>query len=807
MISYNNISNINFSRNYSNKYCDYTYSDKNDNKFDILSKKSEIINGREGRLKFMVSPEIRNVYKKMRAPKKLSKYIIKQKNDETEDDENSIKEKNVIVLPCSRYASRSNSKNHREGSCHNKNINEDDFYNNFNNGSVCNSSNSKNKNYRNYFYRMDQHRSSNPDNYMNYWYDNDNHSGGKVNLSLNNPCQKYKDNFYLSMFKIIKIQAVFRGFMLRNMLYPKTSKRKNIFYRNKYFIKILIDFIRNNIKKNFDDFITILRTLNKKIYGYDFYKHYSKFYIPEKVDNIKMKGIQKNSYSNFSDNKLVINRNLNKLSIIDINNDSANLNNKNRNFFINISPDKSNQFFISTNKKNNKNQINKMKNLNKLEMSSPINRYVDEDNDVGSKNVYDSNCNNKNNLNNTNSNIYNKKRQINKKIKIYSKKFKKSKTNNDISPSKNIIGSPCIYNTTNKKFESQESDNTSSQNQDYENYIQHIDSGGRYKKLSYKRIKKQNMKNEKNNKYVFFCFILFEKIKKSFILKNFDTFYQGLLMKKISNNINNKQKKLKKLIDNNTKRNLYHFFKIYKEQILTEKIYEKIYSNDQNIKYSGNRSRKQSINSVDKNSFSIIRNSHNSSFNNINFISENNNITTFKPKQSIKEIRKKKLTILIKKHDDITAKYFYKWKKTIFKLLKAKRHIKVKYFGDSKSKSKSKSKSINGRRSNSSKSNEKNNSKSPYKKMNVRKKYSDRNVDVLLCKKLLKILKMTDQVGLKNYFYAWKGKKIFGYDRKKFFIYFIMNIKEYFYSDLSVKGNKDYLLGKCMFLWYRKACH
>ena len=91
--------------------------------------------------------------------------------------------------------------------------------------------------------------------------------------------------------------------------------------------------------------------------------------------------------------------------------------------------------------------------------------------------------------------------------------------------------------------------------------------------------------------------------------------------------------------------------------------------------------------------------------------------------------------------------------------------------------------------------------------MNVRKQYSDRNVDVLLCKKLLKILKMTDQIGLKNYFYAWKGKKIFGYDRKKFFIYFIMNIKEYFYSDLSVKGNKDYLLGKCMFLWYRKACH
>ena len=32
-----------------------------------------------------------------------------------------------------------------------------------------------------------------------------------------------------------------------------------------------------------------------------------------------------------------------------------------------------------------------------------------------------------------------------------------------------------------------------------------------------------------------------------------------------------------------------------------------------------------------------------------------------------------------------------------------------------------------------------------------------------------------------------------------------MLIKEYFCNDISLKSNKEYSIGKCMFFWYRKA--
>ena len=55
---------------------------------------------------------------------------------------------------------------------------------------------------------------NNIDNYYNYWNDNDGHSGGKINLALNNPCRN-KVDFLSSLYHIVKIQCIWRGYYLR----------------------------------------------------------------------------------------------------------------------------------------------------------------------------------------------------------------------------------------------------------------------------------------------------------------------------------------------------------------------------------------------------------------------------------------------------------------------------------------------------------------------------------------------------------------------------------------------------------------
>ena len=145
---------------------------------------------------------------------------------------------------------------------------------------------------------------------------------------------------------------------MRQMLSKKGAARKNIFYRKKYFIKTIIDSIRNYLKRNFVLFIQILRNMLKKNYianpnnliSSNYYNQYNKinddnkllsdlyindldenrpkncfasplkFYVPEKVNNIRMKGTPNNQKQmmNFSENKLIINRNLKIFHLIKV---------------------------------------------------------------------------------------------------------------------------------------------------------------------------------------------------------------------------------------------------------------------------------------------------------------------------------------------------------------------------------------------------------------------------------------------------------------------------------------------------------
>ena len=872
IISYSNIiGNINYSQN--NTYNDNFINNKNKkNKFKISNNKKA--SGTENRINLagmpnMISLGLNEVYKRVRVPNKLSKYIIKnsEKNDEEEETSD---EKNVVVLPCSKYkASRKspekNLKNNDD--VKNNNYNNNQYYNLYGNNFLYddrekfNDSNNENNN-RNYFFRSEQHRRNKCNYFMGYLGDSDNHSGGKVNLGLNNPCQKNKDNFNFSKYKIIRIQSFWRGVLLRQTLTKKGAARKNIFYRKKYFIKTLIDSIHNYLKRYFILFVQILRNILQKNYkknptnlkSSNYKKPYNKikdgnkifsdlyknnldenkqkncfasplkFYVPEKVNDIRMKGTPNNHKEtiNFSENKLVINGNLNKLSIIDDVNKEVTNTQKNKFIFQNISPNKSSQFSIS--KSNLAKQYSKTNNTNNAinnvspyhENEGNCKEAIENINShkLYNKNVYSS-LNQNENINN--SNFHNKKNsndKLNNNIStynpinknVYSKKLQKSYTNKDLNPSKKLFET---FNNKNPnfKYDSQEDENTKSlnlQKKEYSEYMEQIDNENRYRRFDNVKIQKPKnylSKKDKYKKYLYFCFILPDKIKKICAIQYFEIFLDGLLLKIKSNNEILKKKLLSKIILNNTKKNLDNFFKFYKEQILTEKIREKLYQNQVNT------SQNQSFNqSIDNNHFNFLQHSASSKSNENLIISYNNNISIVKnDKINKKKLRESILRSLVVKLDDERTKYFYKWKKMIIRLIKAKRHVKVKYFGSSKSKSKSKSKDL--QRSASSKRSK--NSQSPYKKMNVKKKHAGikKEIDVTLYKKLINILQKTDHVGLKNYFYAWKGKKQIGYNRKKFLIYFIMNIKEYFYSDISVRGNEEYLLGKTMFLWYRKACH
>ena len=79
------------------------------------------------------------------------------------------------------------------------------------------------------------------------------------------------------------------------------------------------------------------------------------------------------------------------------------------------------------------------------------------------------------------------------------------------------------------------------------------------------------------------------------------------------------------------------------------------------------------------------------------------------------------------------------------------------------------------------------------------------SIEYKLRKKMTDIFKKNDRKDLEFYFKRWKNKR--NLKKKKFLLYFIMLIKEYFCNDKSVKLNKEYEIGKSMFFWYRKTFH
>ena len=269
-----------------------------------------------------------------------------------------------------------------------------------------------------------------------------------------------------------------------------------------------------------------------------------------------------------------------------------------------------------------------------------------------------------------------------------------------------------------------------------------------------------NNKLYKYKEYIYFLFLLFAIIQRVNYRGFFKEFIKNLKEKR---NINLKQMKkniLLKIIKNKDRKILLFYFKIFKEKILTERIKNDI---------------------LNKNMYN--------NFNIINNINSTDNI----------------LTIHNENNENKDSK---------INKLHSKKHIKIKKINRAISVNQSQNKNKSNYLNNNAYSDLLKSSSISPKKIIIKKitnninplklgEYYKFTPEYLLKKKMIEIFTNFDKKEIKQFFRRWKFKT--NKARKKFLIYFIMLMKEYFCNDKSLKSNKEYTIGKYMFFWYRKS--
>ena len=612
--------------------------------------------------------------------------------------------------------------------------------------------NSKNNKNKNVF--SNPKNINNMGNFYNYWADNDSHMGGKINLALNNSYRN-KIDIYSSLYHIIKIQSIWRGYYLRKSLLRKSSIKSyiNIFYRQKSVIKTLF-----------------------YILGHKFKKDYFKIF-KEKINSITSNNIN------------------NKKEGYDL---SSSLLNKVSNCYQKLKNNEGKNLLLY-----NKKRLNKKKNLK-----------IDNNNIYGSEmnTPKIKKCETKININNKNKGNNYTDYKILKTHAISYKSHKKNKVNKEENDNKKEKEN----NQENNKETEKEKKIIVIKNKSYKRFLC-ISPDGKVtnqfkinnykilnKKTNYETIKinKKNNENslinsmnkEKENKlnkyreYIYFFFLLFARIQRASHRLIFNKLIQKLKEKKISNIIKIRKNKLKEILKKNDKKTIKYYFKIYREKILTERIKNIILNNNKNtVKF---KIEKNAINN-DKNNKNIADSENKTIQNN------NNNIQNYQNNSNLKS-----KTIKNNNDDNIKRQH-------------SKKHIKIKKINRSTSVNQSLNPINRGSFNyyNSYSHLSKSSSISP-KKMIVKQRtkaikpknlgeYYECSPEYLLNKKIDDIFKKMDKKEMKIYFRRWKYKK--NKNKKKFLIYFIMQMKEYFCNDISLKSKKEYSIGKCMFYWYRKT--
>ena len=279
---------------------------------------------------------------------------------------------------------------------------------------------------------------------------------------------------------------------------------------------------------------------------------------------------------------------------------------------------------------------------------------------------------------------------------------------------------------------------------------------------NYQRILINNKNNKRLNKYkeyVYFLFLLFSKIQKASYRLIFTDLLKRLKKVELYNIKRIRASILLRIIKKNEKKKKKNYLKIFKEKILIEKIKEKILN-------------------INKNNLYRVSNK-----NNIISNSENKTKSSINRQGSKRHIKIKKIPRSTSVNQSLNNNTSY--------YLNNFNHISYSGLSKSLSSSISPKKMILKHRSKA------------IRPKNLGE-YYEYTPGYLLKKKVDDIFKKLDKKEIKHYFKKWKMKKD-AKKKKKFLIYFIMLMKEYFCNDKSLKYNKEYAMGKFMFFWYRKA--
>ena len=360
-------------------------------------------------------------------------------------------------------------------------------------------------------------------NYYNYWSDNEGHMGGKINLSLNN---KYgnKVNYDSSLFFIIKIQSLWKGYNLRKNLLNKIRKNSkfNIFYKQKLFITTLFYILNINLRKELNNNFELFKQKIKNC------KNYKKGY---DINSSFLNSIS-NCYQNFNKDK----NNSNNLLLY------------------------------------NKKRLSQPKNLKYItEFKSP--KIIKE------KNYYENNLIISNDFNGYNTSKINHLSYTGKKEKEDEKEINKISNKKSVGYKKYLYPNSIsnIHKNT-KKYSFNNDDINLNKNKD-KNYFNNDNKGNTL------TINKLN----KYKKYIFFLFLLCNKIEKASHRFIFKELIYKLNEKKINNMKEIKKNKLLKIIKNNERKKMKYYYKIFTVKVLTEKIKDIILNKNNNLKLNSFR--------------------------------------------------------------------------------------------------------------------------------------------------------------------------------------------------------------------------
>ena len=620
--------------------------------------------------------------------------------------------------------------------------------------------------------------------FYNYWADNDSHMGGKINLALNNSYRN-KIDFYSSLYYIIKIQSRWRGYYLRKSLLKKSSLKTyiNIFYRQKSVIKTLFFILTNKFKKDyfkiFKDKINSSDNINNKKEGYDLGSS-----LLNKVSNCSQNYQNNKGQNLLLYNKKRLNNGRKSIKIENNNKYDSEMNTPKIKRCVtkitNIDKKKENNYseykILKTHaisyKSHKKNRENKEENENKKEKEKENNKENDKENAK-------------------------EKEKENKIIVLKNKSYKRFLC---ISPDGKVTNQFKInnYKILNKKTNYE----TIKINKNNENNL--INSMDR----------ENTNKLNKYKEYIYFLFLLFARIQRASHRLIFNLLIEKLKEKKSCNIIKIRKTQLLKIIKNIDKKNIKYYFKIYREKILTERIKNIILNKNKNtVKFKLEKNDNNIDNNIKK-----ITNSENKPIQNNNENCFDNNIkklTNSENKAIQNNNENNNIDNKIKNISNSESKTIQDNNDKNKNRAHSKKHIKIKKINRSTSVNQSLN-PINRNYFNyyNSYSNLSKSISVSQKKMIVKQRtkiiqpknlgeYYEYSPEYLLKKKIDDIFKKMDQKEMKIYFRRWKLQK--NKKKKKFLIYFIMLMKEYFCNDISLKSNKEYSIGKCMFYWYRKT--